>query len=97
MSVKVKVKLLGVFQTLSGKKEVSVELKEPSTVGEVIQKLVESSSHEFKTALIDAELNDPRPNSLILVDGKEISVSNGLKTRVEDGYEVVLIPATHGG
>ncbi|MFX0092174.1 MAG: MoaD/ThiS family protein, partial [Candidatus Hodarchaeota archaeon] len=38
-----------------------------------------------------------RPNALILVNGKEISVLNGLETQVEDGDKIVLVPVSHGG
>ncbi len=47
--------------------------------------------------LIDPELEDPRPNMLILVNGKEISVLNGLRTDIKNGDEIVLIPVVHGG
>ncbi len=63
----------------------------------MIQKLVEAFSPEFKDALIDPELKDPRPNALILVNGKEISVLEGLETEVNKGDEIVLVPVSHGG
>ena len=52
---------------------------------------------EFGRTLIDPELNDPRPNALILVKGKEIGVLDGLETKVERNDEIVLIPVSHGG
>lgn len=51
----------------------------------------------LKSVLFDPELDDPRPNSLILVNGCEVSVLNGLDTVLNDGDEVVLIPILHGG
>ena len=60
-------------------------------------KLVESLSVEAKRLLVDPELNDPRPNALILVNGKEINVLKGLETELKDGDEVTLIPVSHGG
>ena len=98
MATNVDVRLIGIFRVLSGKSSLPVELKkEPAIVGKVIQKLVEMSSPEFKEALIDPELNDPRPNALILVNGKEISALQGLKTEVDKGDEIVLVPISHGG
>jgi molybdopterin converting factor small subunit len=47
--------------------------------------------------LIDPELDDPRTNALILVNGKEVSVLQGLNTKIKDGDELVLIPVVHGG
>ena len=97
MVVNVEVRFLGIFQRLSGKKRFQVKLEEPATVREAIMKLTETFSSEFKQALLDSELEDPRPNSLILVGGKEISALQGLETEVKDSEEVVLVPMVHGG
>ena len=96
MAVKVNVRLLGVFRGLSGKSQNSLNLKKP-TVRSVVLKLAESLSIEAKRLLVDPELNDPRPNALILVNGKEINVLKGLETELKDGDEVTLIPVSHGG
>lgn len=97
MAIHVKVRLLGVFRGLSGRGKLPVELEKPTVVREVIQKLVQSFPPEFDRVLIDPELNDPRPNALILVNGKEVGVLEGLETEVEEGDEIVLIPVSHGG
>jgi len=96
MAVKVNVRPLGVFRGLSGKGQISLNLKKPTVRG-VVLKLVESLSVEGKRLLVDPELNDPRPNALILVNGKEINVLKGLETELKDGDEVTLIPVSHGG
>jgi len=95
--INVKVRLLGVFRGISGKRWVPMELEGPTTVRKLIQKLTEAFSPRFKRVLIDPELEDPRPNALVLVNGKEISVSKGLETKVNDGDEIVLVPVSHGG
>jgi len=98
MATSVNVRLIGTFRVLSGKSKLPVELEnEPAIVGRVIQKLVEMFSPEFEEALVDPELKDPRPNALILVNGKEISVLEGLETEVNKGDEIVLAPVSHGG
>ena len=97
MSIHVKVRLLGVFRGLSGIGQLHIELEKPAVVREVVQKLVESFPPEFNRVLIDPELNDPRPNSLILVNGREVGVLEGLETEVKEGDEIVLIPVSHGG
>jgi len=93
----VKIKFLGIFREFSGKRQVTIEFEEAATVKKVVQKLTEILSSEFKEALIDPELGDPRPNSLILVNGKEIGVLQGLQTMLDDGDELVLLPVAHGG
>lgn len=96
MTTKVNVRLLGVFRGFSEKNRVTLKLEQP-TVKKVIKKLSKSLSVEAKRLLVDPELNDPRPNALILVNGKEISVLNGLETEIKEGDEVTLIPVSHGG
>jgi molybdopterin converting factor small subunit len=74
-----------------------LKLEEPATVRKVVIKLTETFSSEFKRVLIDLQLNDPRPNALILVGGKEINVLQGLETEIKDSEEIVFLPMVHGG
>jgi molybdopterin converting factor small subunit len=97
MLVNVEVRFLGIFQRLSGKKRLTLKLEEPATVRKVVMNLTETFSCEFKRVLVDSQLDDPRPNALILVGGKEISVLQGLETEVKDAEEIVLLPMVHGG
>ena len=96
MKARVKVRLLGIFRGLSGKSEMLLELEQP-TVRKVIQTVAKSLTPDTNRLLIDTELNDPRPNALVLLNGKEINVLNGLETGVEDGDELTIIPVAHGG
>jgi MoaD family protein len=97
MVISVEVKFLGVFRQFSGRNKVLMKLEKPATVGKAIENLAEAFSSEFKRTLVDPELEDPRPNALILINGKEISVLQGLETEVEDDDEIVLVPVSHGG
>jgi len=94
---KVKVKLVGVLRGLAGKNEISVKSETPVTIKQLIQDLSESLGLAFKRAVIDPELNDPRPNTLILVNDVEISALQGLETRVGEDDTIVVIPVSHGG
>ena len=97
MVICVNVKFLGIFQQLSGKKRYELKLQQPATIQDVIAKLLQLFSDNFKAVLVDAQLNDPRPNALILVEGKEISALQGLETEVKDSQEIVFLPVIHGG
>lgn len=97
MVINVEVTFLGVFQRLSGKKSFQMKLEEPATVKKLVTALTETFSPEFKQALVDPQLGDPRPNTLILVGGKEVNVLQGLETEVKDAEEIVLLPVVHGG
>jgi molybdopterin converting factor small subunit len=81
---------------MSGKSKMCMEVEDATSLKEFIKRLVEKQP-KLKRALIDPELEDPRPNTLILVNGKEISVLNGLETMLSDNSEVVFVPVVHGG
>ena len=67
------------------------------SVKDAIKKVTEILPPKFENSLIDPELKDPRPNALIIINGKEINVLQGLQTMLHDGDEIVLLPVAHGG
>ena len=90
------VKFVGALRHFSGVGELALDCKGYSFVGEVVNELVKEVP-DIKRSLIDQQFEDPRPNALILVNGREIGVLNGLETKLKDGDEVVLVPVVHGG
>ena len=65
-----------------------------------LKQLLENMSQKYpalKHTFTDQPLNDAQSNSLILVNGREISVLDGYETRLCDGDEVVFVPVVHGG
>jgi len=92
----VTIRFFGVFRSITGKNKVSIEFEDAIRLQEVIKEIVEGIPRLERT-LVDPDLEDPRPNTLILVNGKEISVLNGLETVLKDGDEVIFIPVLHTG
>lgn len=90
------VNFIGAFRTISGRKTIDVKIEDTASLKEVIDKIIEKVPN-LKRVLVDPELEDPRPNALILVNRREISVLNGLETLIRDGDEIVLVPVIHGG
>jgi len=90
------VRFIGALRSASGKSKISVKAKGNVRLREFIDKIVEEKP-KLKRALIDPELASPSPNALILVNGKEISVLDGLETMLKNGDEVVFVPVVHGG
>jgi len=90
------VRFIGAFRNASGKSKLTITFEDIIPLKELIKKIVDDLP-KLKQVLIDPELKDPRPNTLILVNEKEVSVLNGLKTALKDGDEVVFIPVIHGG
>jgi len=94
--MRVTVKFVGAFRGMSGKSKLTFELKDATPLKQVIEEIARKLP-KLEKILVDPELEDSRPNMLILVNGKEISVLNGLRTKIKDGDEIVLIPVVHGG
>jgi molybdopterin synthase sulfur carrier subunit len=90
------IKFVGAFRGVSGKEKLSLSLERSMTLKEVVEKLAQKLP-KLEHLLIDPELKDPRPNTLILVNGKEISVLDGLDTVLRSGDEIVFVPIVHGG
>jgi MoaD family protein len=84
------------FRSIAGTDRLSLETKR-SDMNNIIKVLAKSFPSEARKLLVDPDLDDPRPNALILLNGREISVLNGLGTEVADGDEITLIPVVHGG
>lgn len=96
IGMNIRVRLFGLFKRAYGKNEILIELSEGLRLKDLIYKIAEESP-SLKHVLLDPELMDPRPNTVILVNGVEISALSGLETEIKDGDEVVLIPVVHGG
>jgi molybdopterin synthase sulfur carrier subunit len=94
--MEVTARFLGVFHSVYGKSEFTIKFKDTVLLRDAVKRIV-NELPELKEALIDRELEDPRPNTLILVNGREISVLNGLETVLKDGDEVVFLPVLHTG
>ena len=90
------IKFVGALRHLSGKTQLTLNFQEGASIKDVVDNI----SQEFpqlKHTFCDSDLNDARSNSLILVNGREISILNGYQTKVSDGDEIVFVPVVHGG
>lgn len=87
----VTVKFVGSLRSLAGKGKLAMELGKMASLMEVMKRMAEESP-KLKPALANS-----KAGMLILVNGKEISVLNGLETLLKDGDDVVFVPVIHGG
>ena len=97
LTIRIEVELLGTLRKIVGRDLFLLEFNDSATVRDIIAELANLLSPKFKQVLVDPELNDPRPNVIILLNRVEIGVLEGLDTKVENGDKLVLIPVTHGG
>ena len=90
------VKFVGSLRHVSGVNELALNHKECSSVKKIIIEIARELP-KLERSLIDPQFEALRTSALIIVNGREISVLNGLETNVKDGDEVVLVPVVHGG
>jgi sulfur-carrier protein len=90
------IKFIGALRHLSGKTEFTVSFQEVISIKELVIKITQEFP-DLKHTFSDQELNDSRSNSLVLVNGREISVLSGYETNLKDGDEIVFVPVVHGG
>jgi len=88
-------KFIGALRQISSKTQLTVNFQEGMSLKDLMIKMSQEMPQMDKT--FSDQLNDSRSNALILVNGREISVLNGLETKLSDGDEIVFIPVVHGG
>ncbi len=89
-------RFLGALRHASGKDTATLDCQEGASILDVVKAISEKST-ALRRNLLDEQLETPQPNALILVNGREISVLEGLATKIKDGDEVVFVPVVHGG
>ena len=88
-------KFIGALRQISGKTQLTVNYQEGMLLKELIIKISQEMPQLEKT--LSDQLNDSRSNALVLINGREISVLDGLETKLNDGDEIVFVPVVHGG
>ena len=92
----VTVKFIGALRHASGTEKLALDCKYGTSLIDLMNEVTKELP-ALRRSLLDEQLEEPKPNTLILVNGREISVLNGLETKVNDGDEVVFVPVVHGG
>jgi molybdopterin converting factor small subunit len=94
----VPVKLIGVLGSAAGNREIILPASNVPTVQELISTLLKKVDTKFfRDLLVDAGTEDPRPNVIILLNDQDCNIFDGLRTRIEPGTRVTIIPVAHGG
>lgn len=92
------VKLIGVLSSAARTRQTMIESSETLYLSDLISNLVvQINNHQFKDLLIDSSTNSPLPNVVILLNDQDCNLFQGLRTRLEPGTLVTIIPVAHGG
>ena len=92
------VKLIGVLASAATKRQIEIESPNALSLSDLISHLVlQVDSRQFKDLLIDSATNNPLPNVIILLNDQDCNLFQGLRTQLEPGTLVTIIPVAHGG
>ena len=92
----IKILFLSLLADITGLNEISHPLNENSTVRDIIKELIINLGVEFKNIIFDSTgfLNK---YILLSLNGKDIRHYNDLETILQDGDEIIFLPAIAGG
>lgn len=95
--MKVSVRYFATLREITGQREEKIELREDSTVKDLLNRLVERHGSRFKEYVVEEETGTPRAHLLFLINGTSINSLEGLSTRLTDDCVVALMPPVGGG
>jgi len=84
-----------IAKILSGRR-VTIELTGPQTLGGLLRELTDSYGQEFYDAVCNEE-GYHAEKAAILINGVSAAAIGGPDTILNDGDEVTILPAIHGG
>jgi len=95
--MKVKVKFFALVRELSGRKEEVVDLDDQATVRTLLDKLVAEHGTKFRDYIFDPASNEPKGHVQFLMDGRNITLMQGLDTTLKEGTSLAILPPVGGG
>jgi len=90
------IEFIGILQHNTGRIKVQFNLDSPITIFDLIKRVATTFNLEANL-LLDYKKERLTQNALILVNGKEINVLEGLETQLEDDDVITIISISHGG
>jgi molybdopterin synthase sulfur carrier subunit len=95
--MKVKVKFFAIVRELAGRKEEVVDLDDQATVRILLDKLVAEHGAKFRDYILDPASNEPKGHVQFLMDGRNITLMQGLETILKEGASLAILPPVGGG
>ena len=95
--ITVKVHTILTIKKILGKGEVELSVSEGSTLGELLTTMVNRWGNELAANVFGAESGNILPYIRLMVNGQDIAFLNGIKTVLQNGDEVLILPPVSGG
>jgi len=95
--MKIKVKYLGPVALMVKKREEELEISSRASIHELLRKLSSLYGKEFESEVLQDDGENIRNGMAITVNGKLIGQLEGLRTLLEIGDSIALLPLFLGG
>jgi molybdopterin synthase sulfur carrier subunit len=96
--LKVRVAYLGHIKDVVGnKREEEVEIEDRALVADLLAKLSDEHGELFRKAVYELGSTDVKANFMATVNGYLLNQLQGVKTKLKQGDNVVLMPVVSGG
>jgi molybdopterin synthase sulfur carrier subunit len=96
--LKVTINYLGsIRQTLGLKQAEQIELKNDSSVCDLLSLLAEKHGEPFQKTVYEPKGLDLKPFYILSLNGLLLNQLNGIETKLKDGDRVILMPIVSGG
>ncbi len=96
--MRITVEYLGhIRSTIGSKREEEIEIKDGSSVANLLLLLSKQYGEPFKKAIYEAGKTDIKSNFMATVNGYLLNQLKGVETRLKDGDRIILMPVVSGG
>lgn len=95
--VAVTVALFASLREIVGKKEIEIEVRENTNVREILELLGKRYAQEVLKRVLDEEQKGLSRNYMILIDGRNIQLLDGLDTKLRGDERITILPPIGGG
>ena len=93
----VKVRTILEFTRIFGRDRFEVTLAEGSTVGDLLEELLNTWGDELETRLFEPDRFRLLPHIGLMVNGRSIGLLNNMETVLQDEDEILILPPVGGG
>ena len=94
--IRVNIRFFTTLREIVGQKEEEVEFSRPVTLETLLKALSRKHGKEFAEYVYD-ELGSVRGHLHLLINGKSVTALNGLRTKLNEGDQIAILPPVGGG
>ncbi len=95
-TISVKIKFFTTLREIVGKKEEQIQLPTPAYLETLLEQLSKEHGKDFVNYVYD-ETGKMRSHLQVLINGKSASTEKGMKTPLNEGDEIAILPPVGGG